>query len=383
MMRIQTKPFCWVVVVMLFGPLSAQAADATLLQLQGTLQQRDLVILELLERIEALERRVGIESVTKKAIAAKPDSAQVAQQDFAQTDGASQRQRPGAVVVEEGAAERALERSLTRAGALLLPSGILEIEPSIALVRREASTPALITTDAGTFVGETELNGNSLTGNLALRLGLPWDSQLEVGIPYRWRQIETVSSVGFVAVDSASQSGHDFGDLRLGIAKTLLREGLWRPDLVGRVTWDTATGNSLADGVPTGGGFDELQVSLTAIKRQDPVAFVGGLSYEHTYEKDNIQPGSTVALNMGSFIALSPETSLSLALAGSYQDETELAGSKIAGSDRTIGSFIVGGSTLLAPGTLLNLSAGIGLTDDADDFSLSLSLPIRVGDALF
>jgi hypothetical protein len=35
------------------------------------------------------------------------------------------------------------------------------------------------------------------------------------------------------------------------------------------------------------------------------------------------------------------------------------------------------GSTLLARGTLLNLSVGIGLTKDADDFSITLSLPIR------
>jgi hypothetical protein len=43
----------------------------------------------------------------------------------------------------------------------------------------------------------------------------------------------------------------------------------------------------------------------------------------------------------------------------------------------------VGGSTLLAPGTLLNLSAGIGLTDDADDLSIMLSLPVRLSDPLF
>jgi hypothetical protein len=113
------------------------------------------------------------------------------------------------------------------------------------------------------------------------------------------------------------------------------------------------------------------------------VVFVGGLFYEHTYEKDQIQPGPTVSANFGSYIALSPETSLRLFLSTAYQNETELSGSKIDGSGRTIGSFVVGGSTLVAPGTLLNLSFGIGLTDDADDFSISLSLPIRFGKALF
>jgi hypothetical protein len=135
--------------------------------------------------------------------------------------------------------------------------------------------------------------------------------------------------------------------------------------------------------VSLGGGFHELRGSLTAIKRQDPIVFVGGLAYEHTFEEGPVQPGPAVSAGFGSFIALSPETSLRLLLSAAYQDETELSGNKIDGSDRTIGTFVVGGSTLLATGTLLNLSAAIGLTDDADDFSISLSLPIRLGRRLY
>jgi hypothetical protein len=37
----------------------------------------------------------------------------------------------------------------------------------------------------------------------------------------------------------------------------------------------------------------------------------------------------------------------------------------------------------MAPGTLLRLLGGIGLTDDADDFSLSLSLTRRFENPLF
>jgi hypothetical protein len=200
---------------------------------------------------------------------------------------------------------------------------------------------------------------------------------VEIGLPYRWREVESVTNVGFAPTGSSSQSGDGLGDVSLGVAKTLFREALRRPDLVGRITWDSDTGEIGDNGVPLGGGFHELRGSLTAIKRQDPVVFVGGLSYQHTFEKGQIQPGPTVSANFGGFIALSPETSLRLLFSGAYQDETKLSGSEIDGSDRTIGTFVVGGTTLLAPGTLLNLSLGIGLTDDADDFSLSLSLPIR------
>lgn len=357
-----------------------QAQDPRVEELERELKERDKVIIELLERVEALERRVGVQhTATDSGGAQEQDVSPATERGSAE----GVEPRPGAVVVEEGAEERALERSLTRAGVLLLPSGVLEIEPGFIYARQEDTAPRVFASNGQVLAGETERNADSLTAGLAMRLGLPWDSQLEVGLPYRWRKVESVTNVGFVPTGSASQSGNGLGDVSVGLAKTLLRETLWRPDLVGRLTWDTDTGEMRDNGVPLGGDFHSLRGSLTATKRQDPVAFVGGLSYEHVFEKDQIQPGPTVTVNFGSFIALSPETSLRLLFSGAYQDDTELSGSKIDGSDRTLGTLVIGGSTLLAPGTLLNLSAGIGLTDDADDLSISLSLPIRLGRPLY
>lgn len=352
----------------------AQAQDTRVQELERSLQERDKVITELLERVEALERRVGVQrSATDTVARPRQDAVPSTERNLAENSGRA----PGAVVVEEGAAERALERSLTREGALLLPSGVLEVEPSFTYARREDATPSFVTSAGVVFAGNTKRSTDSLTADLALRLGLPWDSQLEIGFPYRWRRVESATSVGFTPTDSSSQSGTGLGDVRVGLATTLLREDLWRPDVVGRLTWDTDTGKTDDNGILLGGGFHELRGSLTAIKRQDPVAFVGGLSYQHTFEKDQLRPGRAISANFGSFIALSPETSLRLLLSGAYQKETEFFGRKIGGSDQTVVTFLVGGSTLLARGTLLNLSAGIGLTDDAEDFSITLSLPIR------
>jgi len=352
----------------------AQAQGTRVQDLERNLQERDRVIAELLERVEALERRVGVRrSATDSAAARGQDVVRSTERDVAE----SAKRAPGAVVVEEGAAERALERSLTREGALLLPPGVLEVEPSLTYVRREDAAPRFVTSAGVVFAAETKRSTDSLTGDLALRVGLPSDSQLEIGFPYRWRKVESATSVGFTPTDSSSQSGAGSGDVRVGFAKTLLREGLWRPSLVGRIVWDTNTGERQDHGIFLGGGFHELRGSLTAIKRQDPVAFVGGLSYEYTFEKDQLRPGRTISANFGSFIALSPETSLRLQLFGAHQKETEFLGRKIGGSDQTVVTFVVGGSTLLARGTLLNLSAGIGLTRDADDFSITLSLPVR------
>jgi len=359
----------------------AYAADDRVQELERTVQQRDQVIIELLERVEALERRVGV-SRTETDDAKTPqqqEAAPATEKDLPQATT----QAPGRVVVEEGAAERALERALTLEGALLLPPGVIEIEPSLIYARQEDTAPGFVMSGVGVTASELERNVNDLAADFALRLGLPWDSQLEIGIPYRWRNIESVTKVGFVPTDSSNESGNGWGDLRVGLAKTLIHEGQSHPDVVGRLTWNTDSGDIQDNNIALGDGFEQLRASLSAIKRQDPIAFVGGLSYEHVFEKDNLQPGPTVAANIGGFIALSPETSLSLAFYAAYQDETEVSGVKIDGSDRTLASLAVGGSVLLAPGTLLNLSVGIGLTDDADDFSLALSVPIRLGGRLF
>jgi hypothetical protein len=378
-MKLRYLQLVLVVFALTIFPLEAKADGDRIQELNRKLQERDKVILELLERVETLEQRVGVKHTLPEPSEPSPG----ALEETESKDKTPPESPPGVVTVEEGAAERALSRSLTLEGALLLPPGILEVEPSVSYARKEDSTPRLFRSDSQLFAGETDLNADSLTADVAMRLGLPWDSQLEIGLPYRWVEVEAVNKIELVSTESTSQSGAAFGDMRVGLAKTLLREGLWRPNLVGRITWDTNSGKLSENGLSLGGGFNEFRGSLTAIKTQDPMVFVGGLSYEHSIEEEQFKPGPIISANLGSFIALSPETSIRFLISGAYQDESKLSGSKIIGSDRTIVSFVVGGSTLLSPRTLLNLSVGFGLTDDADDFTIILSLPFRLNRRLY
>lgn len=351
---------------------ATEIKDTRIEVLERQLGERDKVMLELLDRIEALEQRFGVKRVIKDA--SSPRQAP-AKEEISGT--------PGAVVVDARTAERALERSLSREGALLLPAGTLELEQGLSFSRLEQFTNSFVVAGGDTLAAQTERNANRLSVDMGARLGLPWDTQLEIGVPFRVAEIETTTNVGFAPAASSSTRGSGFGDLRVGLAKTLVRENLWRPDVVGRITWDTDTGQSSDNGVSLGGGFNEVRGSLTAIKRQDPVVFIGGLSYLHSFEKEHFLPGPVYAMNLGAAYALSPETSLRLGVSGGWQGEVEHFGSKVEGSSRTFGTFLIGGSTLLAPGVLLNASLGIGLTDDADDFSLTFSLPIRFQTPVF
>lgn len=349
---------------------SVQAEATTVEDLQRRLQQRDQVILELIERVEMLELETGVQPARTKAVPSDRD--RNAQGTATVADAA-----PGAVRVDASLAERALERSLTQDGALLLAPGVFEIEPRLSYGRQEDATPSFVMSGGGVVASKTERNSDSLSASLSLRLGLGWDSQLELAVPYRWRHVETATSVGFTPVQASSESGAGVGDVRLTLAKTLLHETSGWPDVIGRLSWDSDSGETDDDGVALGGGYNEAQGGLSFISRQDPMVFISGLSYQYTYEKERVRPGGITAASFGSYIALNPRTSLNLQLSLARQGKTRLDGSPLAGTDRVLGSLVIGGASLVGRGTLLNLSLGVGLTDDADDFTVSLSLPMR------
>jgi len=297
----------------------------------------------------------------------------------ATTEGeAAPTQAPGQFEIDEEAIDRALERTLVQEGVLLLPLGQAEIEPSFTYTRREFDVPTFVTVNGDTFVGEQKLRRNEFVTSAALRVGLPWDSQIEVGIPYNYVDQDVTTTVGGAPQTSNSESGHGFGDVSVGLAKTLLQEGAgWWPDLIGRVTYDADTGKTQDNGVFLGGGFNEVSGSLSAVKRQDPLAFVGSVSYAKTFEHDDIEPGDDVGFSLGTVLAASPETSLSFFFNQNFADDAKVDGDRINGSDQVIGTLSLGAATILGRNVLLSVTGEIGLTDDAPDYAIGASLPIR------
>lgn len=290
---------------------------------------------------------------------------------------------PGQVIVDEEAAERALERSLVEFGGLLLRPGRIEIEPSLRYARREDVFPGIVTRDGETFLGQREHHVDDLTAGIAVRLGLPFDSQLEVELPYHWRRVESVDTVAASPFGATTASGSGPGNLRVGLARTLFREEGWRPDLIGRLSWDTRSGRAGDGGIPLASDFHAVQGSLIAIKRQDPLVFAGGLAYEHVFERRGVQPGAAIAPSLGAFVALSPETSIRLVASQTFREKTRVDGERIAGTREQAATLTIGASSLVARGVLLDVSLGIGLTTDAEDYSLRIALPIRLDKRLF
>jgi hypothetical protein len=378
------------------GAQQGTAMTPTIEQLQRQLAERDALIADLVRRVEALERGDASGRAASKAqiegppvpeprpmpapampVARQPPSVPPSPPP---PEGPPTRQaaasRPGEVQVDEEAAERALERALVQGGAILLRPGQAEITPSVRYTRSEEDAAVLVA--GGTSpVGDQEIRRDRLESALGLRVGLPLEAQFELELPYTYVDQSSVLRTGFAVAGEEDRHGSGPGDLRVGVARALLRERGWLPDLVGRLTWDTATGEKEDGGVALGYGFDEVEARLTASKRLDPLVFVADLSYERPFEDDDIRLGNRLGLSLGALLATGPETTLSLVLSQTFIDETEVGGREVRGSDLVVGSLGLGVSVVLGAGTLLDVSGSIGLTEEAADYAVRVALPIR------
>ncbi|MEL6769321.1 MAG: hypothetical protein AAFP17_19245, partial [Pseudomonadota bacterium] len=285
--------------------------------------------------------------------------------------------------VDPEAAERALERTLTQTGNLLLPPGRIDLTPSASYTYTETDTGRTVIFADADLDGQTE---SAITDTLRFRrdefetavtarVGLPYDSQVEARIPVTFAR-ERVDQP--LLQTSSESSGFGLGNIGVAAAKTIIREDGWVPDVIARVNYDSGTGPNRSNGVLIDDDFHELGGSISLLKRQDPLAFTGNFEYRYAFAEDGVRPGALYGVGVGAFLALSPETSLNMSLGASYRGETRFDGRPIEGSEQRSATASFGISSVLDKDVLLNFSVGVGLTEDAPDFSINLSLPVRL-----
>ena len=394
------------------GAMPVQAETPTVEDLLKKLEERDVVIEDLMHRVDELEHRVASPAVRSPSAGdghmegavpvavrpipkpSSPAAPKVAAQAEPQgpkapadqapaagkrepSDQPQSQPAPGQFTIDEQAAERALERTLVAAGALLVPFGQAEVQPTFSYTRREQDVPTPVQVGTSTSFPTEKVKRNELTGTLNLRGGLPWDSQLEFGLPYNYAQQEQVLDLPGTTRHTKDRSGSALGDFSAGLAKTVMRESGWRPDLIARVTYDSNTGQKRNNGVPLNGGINQLIGETDLVKRQDPLAFVASGFYNKVFEDNGFKPGDQFGAALGVFLASSPETSLRFQLQQTFVDDIKLKHQVVNDSDQVQSLMIIGASSILSRGVLLDVSAGIGLTSDAPDYFIEVALPIR------
>jgi hypothetical protein len=286
---------------------------------------------------------------------------------------------PGTFSVSAEAAQHALERALVQSGAALLTPWTVELVPSVTYQYSNINLPGqiAISTTGNVLITNEVVRSTLVQPSMLLRSGLPWDSQVQFSVPYDYRAVANTTRILTTGVAQSVTSQTGVGDPTLTLTKQVLSEAEWRPNVFISGTWEQSF-DQYKNGIPLGSGFDEFSVGLTATKRQDPLVFTGGFLYQKTLTNKGITPGDQFTPSVGMLFAVSPETSLQLAQQVSFVNATKRGNQIIPGSDELSAVFSVGVLSILAPGWVVNLTAGIGETADAPNLTVQLSLPIRL-----
>ena len=371
--------------------------DPVEIKLQNALRERDAIIRNLLERVSELEWRLngGFTTAPKTAEAEPPPAAAVVASRRAVTSVVSDSTYDSA----EKQATEALDQALLVRGGLLLPSGTLELDNAVSYfsassdhvtINGFALLPVLVVGD----ITSQRARQDYLLPTLTTRLGLPHKFQLEFLVPYGYQLSRTVDATNV----STSQSNFGLGDIQGAVSRQVAVEHKWVPDLLANVRFKSTTGSSSFDlasnQTSLGTGFNGLQGNLTMAKSNDPVVFYGNLSYTHNFSADHtvtandptnpdattvghFTPGDSSGFQLGSILALNPETSMTLGWDQRFTRVTQLNGADVPASYLIEGTLRLGTTYLYAPGRTVDLNFGVGLTPDTPNLQFSVGFPFR------
>lgn len=280
----------------------------------------------------------------------------------------------------------ALEDTLIRRGGLLLPVWAYSLEPSLSYIQSSSENivvdgftifPVLV---VGDIVSERVVRDLTVF-NLTYRLGLPWNTQLELRVPYGHQKFRSFSADG--TEEKLNDNG--LGDIEVGLSTQLYQgRGRW-PDVEASLRYKSDSGKNPFEAIDgdifVGTGYDSFNVLLTAVKVNDPVVYFGGVDYtwnqKSTQSIGQFDPGDSWGFNLGMALALNLNNSLSFAYDQRFTQKSRLNGSKIPGSYSTTGIFSVGSTYSLTDTTSVDFSLGIGVTEDSPDLLVSMTVPIR------
>ena len=237
----------------------------------------------------------------------------------------------------------------------------------------------LITRRESPFLVVSQQNRNEFVWALDLRLGLPWEAQFEIGVPYNLVQQQITDGLAAPPQLISNRWANSFGDLTIGLAKTFVHESGWMPDVLGRLSYEIPTGPVTSNQVPLPSGQSKLSPSLTLLKRQDPLVFVATGGYTKAFQSSQINPGDQINFQTGAFLATSPETTLRGVLQQNFLRNTTINDITFKGSNSVQSILTFGASTILGRGILADLQVGFGLTNTAPKYSVILSSTYRFG----
>ena len=289
---------------------------------------------------------------------------------------------------------------LTRAGGFTL-------EPSLQYIYSSDNRVALVgfTIIPAITIGLIDIRRVSREAwyaAITARYGVTSRFELEGKVPYVYSETSTITrplATPSVTDSTFDSNGNGLGDIELGGRYQInafrgdnmvyiagLRVRLPTGKGVFDVNYDPAT--NLQTENPTGSGFYSIQPGISFVYPSDPAVFFGGLAYTYSPSRDvgngfgTIKPGGVTDLSFGMGLALNERASFSfgfqLSVVGESSQSGDFSAFKTLGQTgtQTLGTARFGLTYAFTRQTALNLTLGIGVTDETPSLELTARVPI-------
>jgi hypothetical protein len=409
----------------LLTTLDAQKAkldqqEKLLRQQMQQLQQQQNALQQQQQQIDALRTQVNRRPAPASTVSAAPAaplspgaSAPLSPATLAGLRGAGTAETAQAPEQPVGQAPPAPERPpevnvLADRGGVLTPRGALVYEPTLDFAHTTSNNAVLsgFTVLPALTVGEIDIskvNQDIFQAVNTFRYGVTNRLEVETRVPYVWGRQETTErplNVGTSAVTQFNASGADLGDVEAA-AHYQINSGTggW-PYFIGNVRFKSTTGTdpfsiplNPASGLPskvaTGSGFYDVEPSLTVIYPSDPAVFFANAGYIFGISANknlaaigatgsgNVDPGSAIHVSFGLGFGINEASSFSLGYDYTSFSPQLINGVAQPGTSLQIGSVLIGYSYRFNDRVALNLTTGIGTTNDAPNTHVVLRVPIQ------
>ncbi|WP_305043505.1 transporter [Geoalkalibacter sp.] len=237
-----------------------------------------------------------------------------------------------------------------------------------------------------------------LTPSIAMRFGVSDFFQVNLKVPYLFRSDKFSLSPADQGIPTRQETveDHALGDIEGGILFHLLKANATRPQIIGGVKVKSRTGRDpyglpsklatpgkrVPTELPTGTGHWGIEPYLTLIKVTDPAVLFANLGYFYHMERDidglgELDPSDSFNLSFGVGFALNDKLALSTAYEQKIYTRAQLDGTKLPDTDPVVGTLMLGATYAVSARTAINVTVGVGVTEDSPDVQVSINLPIR------
>ncbi len=304
---------------------------------------------------------------------------------------------------ERPQSDKAVDQLLLDQGGVLLPSGKLQIEPSldytsISSDRVNLSGFSIFNAILIGTIRVDDINRDILTGAITARYGTGRRSQVDLRVPFVYRNDTETTGIGTGDALERRTSGHGLGDIGLTLAYQALTAKGGRPATILRVQAEFPSGKSAFEidrvppsedspelvlvEAPTGSGFYTVSPGVTFVWPIDPVVLFAGGAYNYTFGRSfdqfgYIEPGHGFEFFTGLNMSINQGVSMNFSFLDKQRFATSSNGEKIPGSGTHDARLSLGASVGLTDRMSLVLSTAAGLTDESPDFSFSVRVPYQ------